>query len=133
MGECSKNEGYMLTNCAVACRTCHLIDFATRCPPMPDNVPALLPGDLNRMFERIVAEAPGNRTLTDTERTELIQANMTEYSVHILSRPGTEPISEISVVMDKSLPPWVIVLDNCKCPIHSFYGKLFRWFRFRVH
>ena len=49
-----------------------MIDIETRCPPIPDAVPALKPGDLNKMFERIVEFAPGNRTLTDDERSKLV-------------------------------------------------------------
>jgi prolyl 4-hydroxylase len=112
IGECQNNAAYMATNCAVVCMSCHLIDFETRCPPLPDAVPALLPGDMNKMFERIVATAPGNRTLTETERKELVADNMTEYTVTVHSRPSDEPSTEISVVVDKSLPPWVITFDN---------------------
>ncbi|GAX18249.1 prolyl 4-hydroxylase [Fistulifera solaris] len=68
------------------------------------------------MFERIVATAPGNRTLTDTERKELAADNMTEYTVTVHSRPSDEPSTESSVVVDKSLPPWVITFDNFLLP-----------------
>ena len=63
------------------------------------------------MFERIVATAPGNRTLTDDERKEFEEQNMTIYTVEVLSSPG-EPVTEISAVMDKSLPPWVVTFEN---------------------
>eukprot|EP00980_Cylindrotheca_fusiformis_P013387 scaffold3410_cov141-Cylindrotheca_fusiformis.AAC.30 len=82
-----------------------------RCPPLEDAVPALEPGDLNKMFERIVATSPGNRTLTDEERQELADNNMTEYTVVIHSRPSEEPATESSTKTDK-LPPWVVVFEN---------------------
>ena len=112
IGECDKNKAYMNTNCAPACNSCHLIDFETRCPPLENPKPALRPGDLNKMFERIVATAPGNRTLTEAERQDLEAQGMTEYTVFVYSRPSNEPATEVSIATDKSLPPWVIILDN---------------------
>lgn len=106
----------MATNCAVACMSCHMIDMETRCPKLHNPTPALLPGDLNKMFERIVAEAPGNRTLTDLERKELTDSNMTEYTVHIHSRPTMGGSDEVSVVNDKSSPFWVITMDDFLTP-----------------
>lgn len=63
------------------------------------------------MFERIVATAPGNRTLTTEERQELRDNDMPEYSVVVLSRPSEESATEISKKVDR-LPPWVLVFDN---------------------
>ena len=88
----------------------------TRCPPLDNPIPALKPGSLNKMFERIVAEAPGNRTLTEQERLELKAKNMTEYSVKIHSRPSETPVTEVSQVQDKSLPPWVITFEDFITP-----------------
>lgn len=105
----------MSTNCAVACQSCHLIDFETRCPKLHNPVPAFLPGDLNKMFERIVATAPGNQTLTAQEKQKLADENMTEYTVHIHSQPP-ESSAEVSVVIDKSMPPWVITFENFLTP-----------------
>jgi prolyl 4-hydroxylase len=64
------------------------------------------------MFERIVATAPGNRTLTDEERAQLEEDKMPLYTVHIHSQPGNAADSEVSVVVDKSLPPWVISFED---------------------
>jgi prolyl 4-hydroxylase len=89
-----------------------LNSMTTRCPPLPDAVPGLRPGDLNKMFERIVETAPGNRTLSAEERQRLADDQMTEYSVIVHSRPSEEPASEVSVVNDKPLPPWVIVFND---------------------
>lgn len=112
IGECEKNEAFMITNCAPSCKSCHLIDINARCPPTPDAKPALQPGDLNKMFERIVKEAPGNRTLTEDERNHLKDKKCPEFSVTIHSRPSTSPAIEVSPVLDKSLPPWIITFDN---------------------
>jgi prolyl 4-hydroxylase len=111
INECSNNAAYMKTNCAPSCLSCHLIDMAQRCPKLGDDVdPALHPGDLNKMFERIVRQAPGNRTLTDIEKQELEASHTPIYTVHVHSRP--EPATEISAALDKSMPPWVITFDN---------------------
>lgn len=83
-----------------------------RCPKLPDAVPALKPGDLNKMFQRIVDTAPGNRTLTDEDRRQLAVSEMTEYSVVVHSRPGDDEVTEVDINLDKKLPPWVITLDN---------------------
>lgn len=53
-GECENNPGYMNVNCAPVCQTCEQLDIETRCPLDPDAVDALQPGDLNKMFERII-------------------------------------------------------------------------------
>lgn len=115
IGECEKNAGYMKTNCAPSCLTCHLIDMDKRCPKLSNDVdPALHPGDLNKMFERIVRHAPGNRTLDDAERQELAASpshNTPLYTVHVHSRPDPAA-TEISAALDKSTPPWVITLDD---------------------
>jgi len=112
IGECEKNPAYMTTTCASACKSCHMIDINTRCPPLKGAVPALKPGDLNKMFERIVATAPGNRTLTPEELKEYEEMKMPLYTVHVHSRPSDDPVSEISITNDKSLPPWVITFEN---------------------
>lgn len=112
IGECEKNKAFMQTKCAPSCKTCDLLDISNRCPKLPDAVPALKPGDLNKMFERIVATAPGNRTLTDDEKAQLLADGMTEYTVAVHSRPSDSPVSTIDVGNDKRLPPWIITFDN---------------------
>jgi prolyl 4-hydroxylase len=103
----------MVTNCAPSCQSCNLIDMTNRCPPLASDVPqALYPGDLNKMFERIVDEAPGNQTLTAEMQRKLDDDKMPPYTVQVLSRPSHEPASEVSIVNVKSLPPWLVVFDN---------------------
>jgi len=111
IGECDNNKGYMTTNCAPACQTCHLIDIERRCPKLEDADPALVPGSLNQMFERIVRQAPGNRTLTEEERNELAASQTPLYTVTVHSRPDPDP-REISPAIDKATPPWVVTFDN---------------------
>jgi len=46
----------MLLECAPSCQTCHQIDFTHRCP-FDDRAPLIWgPGDLDRMFERIISD-----------------------------------------------------------------------------
>lgn len=90
----------------------HVTSMSTRCPKLENVLPALGPGGLNKMFERIVDTAPGNRTLTSSEREELYAKGMTDYTVNVISRPSPEPATDVSASNDKSLPPWVITFDN---------------------
>ena len=103
---------FLYTSRLEACQSCHLIDMESRCKKIPAAIPALKPGDLNRMFERIVETAPGNRTLTDEERRQLQLTQMPEYSVTVHSRPSDDPVSEVNVSLDRNSPPWVITLDG---------------------
>lgn len=114
IGECEKNAAYMKTNCAPSCMTCHLIDMTLRCPKLGDDVEAALyPGDLNKMFDRIVRRAPGNRTdLSDEEQAALRASDTPMYTVQVHSQPEMEEVTQISAALDKSTPPWVVTLDN---------------------
>lgn len=87
-----------------------------RCPKLTDVEPALKPGDLNKMFERIVETAPGNRTLTAEEKKALQDEKIPEYSVVVHSRPNDSPATEVSLDNDKKLPPWLITFENFLTP-----------------
>ncbi|KAL7460273.1 hypothetical protein ACHAXS_000736 [Conticribra weissflogii] len=110
IGECEANKAYMKVKCAPSCQSCHMIDFDSRCPPLGKDVrPGFLPGELNAMFERIVETAPGNQTVGNAKTQE----GMTNYTVHILSRPGPyEGLPIISEEYDKEQPPWIITFEN---------------------
>ena len=56
LGECESNPGYMKVNCGPICKSCEMLHIETRCPMDPNAVDALYPGDLNKMFERIVTD-----------------------------------------------------------------------------
>jgi prolyl 4-hydroxylase len=113
IGECEKNPGYMTTNCAPSCKTCNLIDMSVRCPMDIDLKPALYPGSLNKMFSRIVKNAPGNQTdISEKEKLRMEEIKMPMYTVNILSGPGLDNKGENTIAMDKSSPPWVITFDN---------------------
>lgn len=106
IGECEVNPSYMKTKCAPSCQTCDLIDMDNRCPKLDDNVrPALLPGELNAMFERIVTTPPYELALvptvqrlidpidgtTDNNTTDHAKyGEMTNYRVIVHSRPNPD-------------------------------------------
>lgn len=98
---------FMLTDCAPACQTCE--DFVSDedaeivggC--MADAKTNIFgPGDLNRMFERLVGESPEG------------DAVVSKSDVNVLSRPSHPPDfkGEDSDATDYVLGPWVVTLDN---------------------
>lgn len=96
-GECEKNPSYMALQCAPSCQTCHKIDIKKRCPLDPDTKNALGPGDLNKIFERIV---------TDEEYAK--------YAPTVHSRPSRPPEGGDNLESDAGyqLGPWVVMLNN---------------------
>ena len=94
-GECEKNPAYMKINCAPVCHTCEELDYNVRCPRDPNATNALQPGDLNRMFERIVQDK--------------------SFNVTIHSRPyieGHEGIYGRPLAEGQIDGPWVVTFDN---------------------
>lgn len=63
-GECEVNPSYMKLQCAPSCQTCDQLSFEKRCPYDKDAPTALNPGDLNKLFERIVADDNMKEKLT---------------------------------------------------------------------
>ena len=101
IGECDKNPAFMITTCAPSCRSCHMIDLNNRCPIDPNAKPALIPGSLNTMFERIVSEAADG------------------YSVTVHSGPPADPADStttrdvaLSEGNDLTQPPWIVTMDG---------------------
>jgi prolyl 4-hydroxylase len=115
-GECDSNPAFMLTNCAPSCKTCHLIDMEARCPPLEDAKPALMPGQLNEMFENLVKTAPGNRTLPSAEREELEAKGWPAFTVHVLSQPNSSADDPLTRASDRKGPPWVVYFENFLTP-----------------
>ena len=83
-----------------------MIDFNTRCPPLEGVEPSLKAGDINDMFERIVA--------TGHAREE---GAVPLYAVTVHSRPLLAPRSVAQPTMfknrgDLEQAPWVITFDQ---------------------
>jgi prolyl 4-hydroxylase len=87
-----------LTNCAPVCFSCHELHVSAKCPFDPTAVNAWdRPGDLNRMFERILTDA----ALLETYR----------YTPTVLSRPAYVNDDTVDTA-DYRIGPWVLVLDD---------------------
>lgn len=85
----------MEQQCAPACFSCERLHVDSYCPLNPNEPNAWYPGDLNRMFERIVTEWSSN------------------YTIDVLSRPQYTPgDSENSTDLSYEIGPWIIAIDD---------------------
>ena len=55
---CEETPGFMIFSCPRSCGFCHLKDPDIRCRRHPDAKPAVGPGDVNKMFERLLTDFP---------------------------------------------------------------------------
>jgi len=90
LGECEANPSYMKLHCPPVCETCHLLEFDVRCPKDDSLVDVFGPGDLNKMFERIVAT---EENVIVHSRPEYAEGDNKENATH-------------------NLGPWVITVDQ---------------------
>jgi len=95
IGECENNPGFMKVSCALACRTCDLLDINVRCPPT-DAVDAFQSGDINKMFERITNTSEGSE--------------YAKYTPVVHSRP-LDP-EEVSAEPGYKIGPWVATFET---------------------
>jgi len=108
VGKCETRKYYMLTGCAPSCFTCEMLDIKVRCPFDPTTAAPSTwqPGDLNRMFERIVdaPEYKGN-------------------NVRVLSSPASyQKRDSLGSVNDG---PWLIILEDFLSPEEC--NRLIQW------
>jgi hypothetical protein len=94
-GECDNNKQFMRTSCPVACHSCDWIDTDRRCQPDPGGVDFFMPGDLDRLFERIA---------TDPE----IQRR---FRPAVLSRPAYAP-GDTAETAPYQLGMWLVLLHS---------------------
>lgn len=97
-GECTANPNFMETNCAPVCETCEQMHIVTRCPVDLSVGDALYPGDLNRLFERLIQDPA-----------------MQQYQPKALSRPYYAE-NDTPLTADYQLGMWLVVLDNLATP-----------------
>ena len=95
-GQCS---GLIPRKCAPACETCEHLDFKHRCP-IDETIPqSLKPGDLNRLFERILSDE-----------------HYQQYKPKVLSMPATNAVTNTSIAADdgRIIPdgPWLVVFEQ---------------------
>lgn len=107
IGECEANPGFMQLQCAPVCKSCEQLDINARCPFDPDNHPelpdALGPGDLHRMYEKIVApDSPFQRF---------------KPVIHVRPyTPGAEGIEGQPLEEGQIEGPWVVTFDAFLSP-----------------
>jgi prolyl 4-hydroxylase len=104
-GMCETHAEFMHFYCAPVCFSCHELHPATKCP-VPENHATTLDawqraGDINRMFERIVAH------------DDIIA----HYQPKVVSRPSYAPGDDDNarrrdVMVDYKIGPWIVVLEN---------------------
>ena len=86
-------------HCALFCQTCHLLHMEARCPLNRNAKHAWYPGDLNRMFERIISDP------------DIVQ----RYQPKVWARPSLAPEDaakgeeNVDYLIDS---PWVVTLEN---------------------
>ena len=94
LGECQNNPAYMNVSCAPVCETCEYLHIDYRCPMDPNARDGLYPGDLNRMFERIMADPA-----------------LAIYQPKVISRPELAP-GDTPETADYALGMWMVQFDN---------------------
>jgi len=85
----------MQVNCGPVCKSCDMLNVEKRCPMDPDAVDAIQPGDLNRMFERIVTDPYYKR-----------------YEPVVLSRPDLAPGDTAENATYKVGGIWMILFEK---------------------
>lgn len=99
-GECQKNPLFMNLTCAPMCHACKYLLQEVRCPLDPNEVNAWSPGDLNRMFERIVTDPIFRK-----------------YKPKVWLRPITVPIKALQgVSVPNESAPWIVTLERLVSP-----------------
>jgi prolyl 4-hydroxylase len=98
-GVCKENPAYMNIRCNPVCQSCDKLDYKVRCPIDPNAKDAIKPGELNRIFERIVND----------------EALYERLNVTILSRPyikGGTGIYGIPLEDWQFEGPWILSFDS---------------------
>jgi prolyl 4-hydroxylase len=93
-GYCHKNSGYMRKYCAPVCFSCEDLHVEARCPLDPNATNAWYPGDLNRIFQRLITDPALER-----------------HAPKVLSRPSLVG-GDTEATADYQLGPWVLVLED---------------------
>ena len=98
LGDCERKPLEMMERCGPSCMSCDMMLYQRRCPYDKYAPTAWAPGDVERMFSRIVAEANGKYSEFDV--TVWSQPQMTD--AEIIAHPD-------GVFADK---PWVISFEK---------------------
>ncbi|KAL7573479.1 hypothetical protein ACA910_013793 [Epithemia clementina (nom. ined.)] len=116
LGECDNNRPYMVEFCSPACGTCKELHYDTRCAAADPNDPNVWgPGDLNRMFERIVATGDSSDYQEQTINGEDTNHENRTVEITVLSRPNYLPGDDEHSANYK-VGPWIVAIDNFLTP-----------------
>lgn len=94
LGECEKNPSYMKAKCAPVCKSCDYLSVETRCPLDPNAVDALYPGDVTKVFHRILEDP-----------------SIQQFEPRVVSRPNYLE-GDSAENADYIIGPWMVVFDN---------------------
>jgi prolyl 4-hydroxylase len=93
-GWCQEQDEEMTKNCAPVCFACEELHVDAKCPVDPYARNSWYPGDLNKMFHRIL------RDFAD------------RFDITVLSRPDYAPGDDENSDVDYIIGPWVLTLDG---------------------
>lgn len=85
---------YMKHKCAPVCKSCDYLSIETRCPLDPNAKDAWYPGDITKMFERLMSDP-----------------EFQKYEPKIVSRP-TYLEGDTELTAEYKIGPWMAILDN---------------------
>jgi len=103
-GHCERSRGWMGKNCPAACKDCFMIDWNNRCPIDYDSN-VFGPGDINAMFERMLAEAG---------------QDVSSFSKENPPYGGTHQFGELTVVTSPYDDMMSILKDEDKEMVHEY-------------
>ena len=84
----------MKAKCAPVCQSCDFLSVETRCPLDPSAVDALYPGDVTKMFHRILEDP-----------------SIQQYEPRVVSRPNYLEGDKADNA-DYVIGPWMVVFEN---------------------
>jgi len=115
IGECDANPTYMKIHCAPLCGTCLELSFEHRCPVDPHANQSFGPGDLNRMFGRIVDGEDRDVWNATVHSRPSHPPGYVEVVADDIERQEEEEKPKLGTRIDGFdyiLGPWVITIDN---------------------
>ena len=114
-GYCDDERGEMGKLCPAACQDCQMIDYKNRCP-IDEDTNVFGPGDMNKMFERILEEC-GEDTSAYSSENLPAGCNHPFGEITVISSPydDMKPYlsEEDTKIMDEFTPlPWMLLIDG---------------------
>jgi prolyl 4-hydroxylase len=104
VGECDSNPHFMRLHCAPSCWTCELLDVSHRCPMDANAHQALLPSDLDRLFEYLIVQ--------QQQQQQQQQPSFSNQTMTVHSRPTLAPGDTLETASYVVGGPWIVTWDN---------------------